>query len=170
MPLLGRCTLEYARRTARLEEDNVDDWSAQDASSDAAADANVSNEHKAIAAASPMAHDVFDEDEEMNRRAEVVDLKNGGVFARTCATRCHQPVAAARPPARVRGVVTPTRAAHARSACALHSLTVCALAVQMWRPAEPARAVRARGYERLVVTDVGRFDDVPLDRQARVVS
>ena len=32
-----------------------------------------------------MAHDVFDEDEEMNRCAEAIDIRQGAVFARTCA-------------------------------------------------------------------------------------
>ena len=77
-------TLEYARRTARLEEENDDSWLEGKENTEEDGGGGPTAEHRAIAAASPMANDVFDEVDEMNRRAEVIDLKNGAVFARTC--------------------------------------------------------------------------------------
>ena len=102
-----KCTLEYARRTARLEADNEDD-------DDDDALEMVKDEHKEIAAASPMAHDVFDEDEEMNRRAETIQIPSGSVFARTYAA----PLTSALPLARLALPICPS--------------SMCAYRVQMW--------------------------------------
>ena len=71
-----------ARRTARLEEENDDAW-LHSKEGDGDGGEGISAEHRAIAAASPMVNDVFDDAEEMNRRAEVIDMANGAVFART---------------------------------------------------------------------------------------
>lgn len=80
-----KCTLEYARRTARLEEEEPDDWHAGED-----ADGDVSSEHKAIAAASPMVGDEFDEVRTQTQPGDALPADPRACAACGCPVHTHQ--------------------------------------------------------------------------------
>lgn len=75
-----KCSLTYAQMCAKLEADNDP---VEDAEAPAEPSENATTEHAAIASASPMANDEYDEDDELNRRAELIEVKNGTIFCRS---------------------------------------------------------------------------------------
>ena len=81
-----KCSISYAKRCALLEGENaVDelDETEAEAAADKEGEAVAKEKQQGHPANSPMANDEFDEDEEANRRCELIEIKAGGVFART---------------------------------------------------------------------------------------
>jgi len=81
-----KCSISYAKRCALLERENavdeVDETEAEVAD-EKEGEAVAKEKQLGHPANSPMANDEFDEDEEANRRCELIEIKAGGVFART---------------------------------------------------------------------------------------